>query len=179
MLPWIYEVEPESTFPEMELMLRKFAWKLTAKTGLSHEEAFSEMYCCFLTACANFKPEKGVKFSTYCHFILSMGVKEYLRSKYTTNEVALEENQSAVRFVAPHRITVLEILEDLSKDAKEIALLILESPKELHWLGEATTVYRFMVKVREFLRERKDFTNERISLGMDELREKLNEAWAS
>lgn len=152
-------VDPELELPKVEKLLYSLAWDFAQKYGLSFDEARSNSYVGFMKACRNFKPDRGMKFSSWCRLVtwgqhkslIMRRAEKYVETvelneelvgeatevNYTTLELceklpARESLASTLcRLICEAPAEMMEVTEGLSEEAQEIFFLFLESPKEI------------------------------------------------
>jgi hypothetical protein len=170
-------IDPATMLPEVEKMLHQRAWRTAQTTMVPYEEALSECHNSFMNACRLYKPDKGQKFSSYCYFVVAMEMKSLITRRTNDPLPKSEEIQEELVGEAPaERWHGLELLEDLSGDAKEILRLLLETPGELLG-GKPSEPGQLYQKVKWHLRD-KGGTLEEFLHADTEIRSRLQEAWA-
>jgi len=69
----------------------------------------------------------------------------------------------------------LEVVEELSEDAREIVQLLVETPAEL--LNGVTTPHRLLARVRAFLMRQRGYSRTRLRRAQEEVQEAFRELW--
>lgn len=171
------KLDPDVAFASVEKMLYSLAWR-TAKTyGLQFEDCRSECYYAFVKALNwRYNPNKGTKFSTCVHTIAAWRLRNLVLDKINTVPT-VEVEEEMLGAAPPERSESLELIDDLSDDAKEIIELLLETPGEI--LGQAPTpVNQLLNKVKNYLvnqgKCRKDLNKAHL-----EIQTRFTEAWAN
>lgn len=152
-------VDPEAELPKVEKLLYSLAWGFAQKYGLNFDEAKSNSYLGFMKACRNYKPGKGMKFSSWCrlvtwgqHMSLVMqraskhietielndeivGEPAYVnqRTLQLCETAALRGSLSSTlcRLLREAPAEMIEVAEGLSEEGQEMLLLFMEAPEEL------------------------------------------------
>lgn len=163
-------IDPTEEFPKVENMLYQLAWKTAQAYPVPFEEARSEAYYAFMRACADFKPDRGSKFSSWCYFWVWTHLKTFVTKRTVDPLVFIEVKESLLGEAPPERSEALEMLEDLSEDAKEIITLLIETPREL--IGLAMTPKQLLKKVKEHL-VAKGKARDRVDRAAEEIRLRL------
>ena len=192
------QIDAEVEFPKVEKMLYDLAWKFVAQyPQLPFEEAKSQAYWGYVRACHYFRPDRGMKFSSFVYqsawFNLKNLVMEKSAQRLTplsdlptfqeegaehTTEALLDHLLLQTRgAVATEPTAVADLVSGLPEDCKEIVRLLTEVPKEL--LGLEMTPKQFFKKVKQHLVERKGWATHRVEEASRTLKRHLNEeVWA-
>lgn len=190
-------IEPESAYLEVQDFLRKLAWKFVARYNVPFEEAMREANWGFVQAVQKYDPNRGAKFITFVGFTANNRLMDWIMYRAKQPEMVnieeavpflfLEETElfrtsdcvSEIPAHAPaQRSESLDMIEDLSTDAREIISLLIESPGEL--LGSApATARQLLHKVKRYLVEQKGRNKKRIDEATLEIQTRLREGWAN
>lgn len=171
-------INPETEFPNVEKMLYNLAWKTANTYPVTFEEARSEAYWAFMNACRDFNPTKakGSKFSSWCYFWVWTHLKTFVTKRSVDPLCFVEMNEDLVGTAPAERSESLDLIEDLSEDAKEIISLLLETPEEL--IGMSLTTRQLVKGVKNYLVKKKKRNKEKVDKAFEEARIHLQEAWA-
>lgn len=146
-------IDPTEVFPEVENLIYRICHRYVKTYPVSWEDIIGEAHDIFMKACEKYDPARGMKFSSYVYFLVSMKLKTFImRRSAAPDEV--EINEDVVGFSdTPHR--VFSLTEDLSEDAREIIGLIHEIPDDfIEFLGASSlSTKNFMKKLRYWLVE--------------------------
>lgn len=156
-------------------MLFKLASVASATHGLDYDECLRECYWAFVKA-VNWRwdPTKGTKLSTTVYTIAKWRLKNLKRARDMAIPT-LELNEE-IATAPPLRAESLELIDDLSADAREILDLILETPGEV--LGRSPVPVRHLVKrIKEYL-SKKGRDQRALESAHRELQECFRTAWA-
>jgi len=168
-------VNPEEEFPKVEKMLYNLAWKFTNTYPIDFEEAKREAYYAFVRACYDYNPARETKFSSWAYTWVWCHLKTLITKRTTDPLTFIEVKEEIFGEAAPERSPTLDMIDDLSEDAKEIIGLLLETPGEL--IGSKMTPRQFLYKVKEIL-VRGGKPKERVDKAHKEICEKFQAAWA-
>lgn len=173
-----FVVNPEEMFPLVENMIYRLSWNTSQTYPITFEEARSEAYTAFLCCCQDFKPEKGMKFSSACYYWVWTILKDLVMKRSADPHSFIQEEKDLVAIAGGKetlRADSLDLVEDLSGDAQEMIKLLVETPGEL--LEGVGTPKQLLSKVKNHLikqgRERS-----RIEKAHIEIRTRLQESWA-
>jgi len=146
-----HKLNAEIAFAQVEKMLYKLAWDAARAYKLEYEDCLSECYYAFVKAFNwRYDASKGTKFSTVVFTIAKWRLQNLMRTR--NSQAPMEElNEETAGFAPITRSVALEILGDLSEDAQEIVLLLVNTPPEI--AAEVTTPKRLLSKVKQHLRE--------------------------
>jgi len=95
------------------------------------------------------------------------------RSKDPLTFIEIEED--LLGEAPPERAESLDLLEELSEDAREIVEMILETPEEL--IGVVMTPRRLLHRVKDYMVARKGKSRNQVNLAVDEITIKFRQAW--
>lgn len=168
-------VDPIEMFPKVEKMICKFAWQYSETYPVSFEEARSEAYYAFMRACADYRPEEKTKFSSWCYFWIWTHLKTWITKRTVEPITFMEINEEMVGTATPDRAESLELVDDLSEDAKEIISLILETPSEIS--ASVVTVRRLLGEIKRYL-VKKGRSKKRVESAHKEICVRFQSAWA-
>lgn len=137
------QIDPSAEFPKVEKMLLSLAWKFSNAYGVSFDDARSEAYAGFMKACGNFKPNQGMKFSSWCYLVTWGFLKSWIirrakdplifvESLHETDLGHAEPEYSGCRTI--RGMKALELVEQVSRHQNVPSTfwtLLTESPQEL------------------------------------------------
>lgn len=169
-------MDPETAFQGVEKMLYGLAWKCHRTYGVPYEDALSECYYAFVKALNwRWKPGKGTKFSTTVQNIAQWRLKSLIINR--ANAVpTCELEDHMVGEAKPVRAESLELICDLSEDAKDIVALICETPAEI--LGASPVPVKQLVsRIKRYLEEQ-GRERQKLDAAHRELQLRFREAWA-
>jgi len=111
-------------------LIRKIAWSFHQSTGMEFEDLFQEAYIAYDYALRTHDPKKG-KITTYLWWCISAQLKRYL---YKQEEYKCKKYQQGVicsleDIFINQSDSSIPFWESLSKEAQEVANLVLMSPK--------------------------------------------------
>lgn len=195
-------VNPTEMFPTVEKMLYNLAWKFSRSYRLPFEDMRSEAYAGFMKACNNYKPKKGMKFSSWCYLVTWGYLKSHIMKRAADPLQFVEEIEDSMTEPAPGSVSIKTLMlidatekkpirhgllsllgempgelweatEDLSDVAEELFCLFLESPPEII---TARQKWEQIEQAKEHLARK--YGEEKIQQGFRELRSRLLEALA-
>lgn len=106
-------------------LIRKIAWSFHHTTGLEWDDLFQEAALAYCEALKNYDPKRGIKITTYMWWCISSDLKNYLKKQEKQNgHICSIEDVDVDR-----PVNTTPIFESLSKEATEIANMVLSSPK--------------------------------------------------
>ena len=142
-------VDPEEVFPQVENIIYQLAHRFSKAYPISFDECLSEGYWAFMEACGRWDPKRKAKLSSFVYFITWCKLKNLVikRSKEPLEFVEIKEEMLGEAPLDKSR--VMELIEDLSEDAKEIVGLLIETPGEL--VGVEMTPKQFFKKVKDYM----------------------------
>lgn len=171
-------MNPEKAWPTVERMLYKMAWKTTERYGVPFEDARSEVYLAFMKACWRWDPKRHARFTSFACFIANCRLRSLIMDRATahTQMPCVELNEEMLGFAPELRSECLEMLDDLSEDARELVSLLLEIPEDL--IGYRMTPRQLMARVKRFMIEKRGRDKKRVKKAHRELQLRFQEAWA-
>ncbi len=131
-------IDPTEALPSVNKMLYDLAWK-ARNSRFPFEEAISEAYWAFVQACYSYDPHRGAKFTTWCYFKTWTHLKTVVTKKTRDPLVFTEMKEELVGAAPANKRDFLDMVEDLSSDAREIISLLLDAPKEVLHTVPTTT----------------------------------------
>lgn len=149
MIPKTNNIDPEVEFPKVEKMLYALAWKYAKTYPVTFEEARSEVFFAFMRACGDFKPERGMKFSSWCYTWAWQHLKTWVTKRTVDPLEFVEIKEELLGEAPPERSDLLDLASELSGDAQEIVNLLIEIPEEFH--GVSMTAKQLMKRVKDYL----------------------------
>lgn len=111
-------------------LIRKIAWSFHHTTGMEFDDLFSEATLAYCKAEKEFNPNKGAGFSTFAFIYIRCSLLDYVHknNRYKDHFISIQE---AYHFAKKQTYQVESSLEMFStKEAQEIANVILDSPQE-------------------------------------------------
>ena len=146
------------------LLIRKIAWSFHRSTGSSVDDLFQEASLAYLKALDSYNPSKGA-ISTYMWYCITSHLKSYLNRerKMNTPLCSIEEVDIDKPISSPL------LFESLTKDAQQIAAVVLKSPKKYSIKPPSLALDRIK-RVMQY----KGWNKFRISQGMKELKVALS-----
>ncbi len=171
------KVNPEKNWPGVERMLYSMAWKTTERYGVPFEDCRSEVYYAFMKACWRFDPTRDAKFSSFCCFIANCRLKSLIMNRAADNKEmpCVELNEDVIGYAPEQRSECMEMIEDLSEDAKEIVALLLEIPKDL--VGKRMSPRQLLRRVKQHLIEECGKDRDAINTAHKELCRRFRSVW--
>jgi len=168
-------VDPDEELPKVEKLIFDLAWKFTKTYPIDFQEARREAYYAFVRACYDYNPSRGTKFSSWVYTWVWCHLKTLITKRTVEPLVFIEVKDEIFGEAAPDRSPTLDMIGDLSEDAKEIIKLLLETPGEL--LGSACTPKQLLHKVKNYL-VGKGRPKAEVDKAHKEIVQKFREAWA-
>lgn len=169
-------MNPEQALPAVQKILHKVAWDSALRYPIPYEDAMSEAYVAFMAACRTFDPSRGTQFSSWVYFNAWTHLKTIVMKRSSDRLVFQEIREEEGGTEMPRQIPSLEILQELSDDARLLAAMLLETPQEL--LGLPMTPKQLLRKVKGLLVDRFGWTLSRTEKATTEIREALRSSWA-
>lgn len=177
----------EEAFRSVEKLLYKLAWETTEAYAIPFEEALSECYYGFVKAYNwRYDPTKGTKFST-CVCIIAKWRLRSLVIRRAESLPTVEINEELAGYAPPVHAESLELIDDLSEEAKAMVGLLLEPPAEIVGAPKTTRgklmppppvpVSSLAKRVKEYL-VRRGYNKRNVDRAHVELRERFQAAWA-
>lgn len=180
MNPVLPVVDPDTAFPQVEKMIYDLCWKFSGTYPITFEECKSEAYYAFVKSCYDFKPERKMKFSTWCYYWVWCKLKDLVTFRSKDPMCFVEMNDDHVSLFGeapPQRSESLEMIDDLSDDAKEIINLLIETPAEI--LGGASIpAKQLLVRVKRYLEEHAGRSRKDLDKAHREIELRFREQWA-
>lgn len=166
----------DTEFAQCEKMLYKLAWRAVETYGLTFSEALSEVGYGFVKAFNwRFKPGRGHKLSTCACSIASWRLHQLVIDR-TTAMPTVEIDDELVGHAPATHSPSLEIVEEMSADAKEIIHLLLETPAEI--LGQAPVPITHLLKRVKAYLVSKGRSKDALDIAHSEIKQRFQEAWA-
>lgn len=142
-------IQADKELPKIEKMIYRLAWKFT-HAQFPFEDARQEAFMAYVKACETFDETRGMKFSTYVYF----KVKNHLITRVTKDankQVFYFEPEQIFRAIEgnqllePKELTRWQdMLQELSRDAREVIALIVDTPHDL--IGDASLTPKALLK---------------------------------
>ena len=143
--------EPHSSGVELDLA-RKVAWMYHRSSGIDHEELYSEALLAYAKALdamrrGTFDPDR-VKFTTYATTAMHNRLRSAIKQrKYQAFPFVPRDEKTPQ---TDREVTLLDLLDGLSEDARFAVDMVLESPLDFLSISRCAAG----VRVRKALRER-------------------------
>jgi hypothetical protein len=172
-------IDPDVQLPLVEKMLYDLAWRTANTYPVPFEEAKAEAYYAFVRACHDYNPTKakGSKFSSWCYFWVWTHLKTFV-TKRSTDPLLFVEPAELKDGEAPSAWSpTLELVDELSEDAREIISLLLETPSDLLG-GRSVTARQLLALVKKHLVEA-GRSKVRVEKAHIEIETKFRAAWAN
>lgn len=169
-------LNPDEVLPTVEQMLYKLAWKTAQAYPITFDEAKAEAYYAFVRACHDYNPAKGSKPSSWIYFWVWTHLKTVITKRTVDPLTFVEIDDDLCGEAPPETSPSLELVEEMSEDAKEIISLLLETPAEI--LEEVgLTPKQLLTRVKSYLVSRGK-SKEVVDKADQEIRQRFQEAWA-
>lgn len=188
--------------PGVEKILFSLAQKTSKTCPVTYQEALSECYFAYMCACRDWDPfyqKKGrnSKFSSWVYFWTWTHLKTWITKRTNDRLVFFDSPGDEEDGVLPYWIEnipappqhspCLELIEDLSQDARELVKLILEMPSDLKkdmWMtkGDDWTIVppeRILEKVVNHMVRQLDHEEDNIEWAVAECMSKFRAVWAN
>lgn len=115
-------------------LIKKICWSWHKTTGINFETLEAEANLAYAECQHCYNPQRG-KFSTILYHGIESKFKNLLKYKYLNKhdgiEVELEEAAGSSPCTQERRCMLANIIDNLSKEAKEIVSIVLEAPGDL------------------------------------------------
>ena len=122
----------QETYQKYEKCIAKLVWKYAAKSRFHFDELLSEANMGFLHAVDTFNKNKA-SFHTHCYITINGRLNNYIKQKDYLN--SFDENITlSVESTRPNpeqNATFNDLVESMSKEAREVVETLLETPKEM------------------------------------------------
>lgn len=174
-------VDPTANLAAVENILNALAHKYKDQYPITFEEAKTEAYYAYVRACYDFKPDAGMKFSSWVYTWVWQHLKTLIMKRSADPLAFIEINDETTPCEAGVGSMSLQMIlddtaADLSSDAVTILKLIVETPGDV--IGEmSVTPKQLLSRVKAMLadawgdRRRVDDAHKEICL-------RFAEAWA-
>lgn len=168
-------IDPEVALPQVEKIIFQLAHKFSNMYPIPYDECLSEGYMAFMRACEDYNPKRKMKFSSWVYYWVWCKLKD-LVMKRSKEPVCFVEINDDLTVAAPAvKSECLDLVAEMSSDAKEIISLLIETPREL--IGVAMTPRQYMSRVKGHL-VRKGRCPKEVDKAHKELTIRFQEAWA-
>lgn len=121
-------------YNDYEKLIKKISWSWHKTTGIEFETLESEANIAFAECQHNYNPKKG-KFSTLLWHAIESRFKNLLKrnhqNRYDGIEVELEDMALSTPCNQERNCIFANLINSLSKEAKEITSIVLEAPADL------------------------------------------------
>jgi DNA-directed RNA polymerase specialized sigma subunit len=169
-------INPEAELPKVQKLIYAMAHKFSSTYPISYEECLSEGYWAFMRACEKFQPDRGMKFSSWVYSRVWYGLKDLVTKRSKDPITFIEIDEDLFGEAPAVKSESLEMIEDLSQDAREIISLLMETPEEIMG-GMSATPRQFLKAVKNYL-IRKGRCPKQIDAAHQEIRQRFQEVWA-
>lgn len=156
-------VDTAAAYESTKLLIYKTCHRFAHAYGVQFDDLLSVAHQSFMAACtskAAWREGKGTKLSTYICWWVTCDLKTYMQ-KQRRRGITLELNEEIVGEDTTHHSFMDDFTVSLTEDARLVASLVVEAPKELNdMLVETTrsmqTISKRVVRdtVRELLMDR-------------------------
>lgn len=171
-------INPDEMLPTVEKMLFNLAWKCANAYPVTFEEARSEAYYAFMCACRDYDPTRGSKFSTWCYFWTWTHLKTFITKRTVDPLSFFDIDEELVGAAPPQRSESLDMIEDLSEDAREIIALIIETPHEI-LRGTPIPAKHLLTRVKAYLVAKRGKDRRKLDQASEEIKIRFRAAWAN
>ena len=117
-------------YPEYEKCICKLAWKYANQSRFDFDELLSEANQGFLHAVDTFDPDKGACFHTWLYHTVTGFLKNFINQKQD-NDLEYFDIQAGDNPNPEQNAIFSEMLNSLSKEAKEVVGVVLSCPAEI------------------------------------------------
>jgi len=148
-------------------LIRKIAWSFHNTTGLEWDELFQEASLYYFRALKTWDPERGQKLTTYIYRSMTCELINYVRKnkKFSENYSSLEIEKLTHVPASNDFFDSTRFFESLTKEAQEIADLVLASPKPFDCRSPRKAQERVVNILREW-----GWSEEKIESGLEALK---------
>jgi hypothetical protein len=167
-------IDPEQMLPEVETLLRQLAWRISEPLGIPYQETLAEAYFLYMRACKTYDPTKGSKFSTWVYFVVEHNLRNFARSRLKKGPEMVELDEDICGTV-PEKSPIFDFIEDLPRDARILAKLLIETPTEI-LNGSPISPKDLLKRVRLYMVER-GWKWDKILLAQEQLQLRLGEMY--
>ena len=123
------EIGPDERYASVEKLLRKLANRFYCCNQCSFEDKLSTANLGYVRACQEFDPEKGA-FTTIVSWKVKGALIQHKRSCFRqSNRFHLNPEMQNVQYTPTN--SILNYFHELSDDAKQVANIIMDAPKEI------------------------------------------------
>ncbi len=162
----------ERLYHENEKMLHSLAHKAASRCGRPEEDLFGEACWLFMRACEGFDPGRGVAFGTYLWRAVHNGLIAFAVKQDLAPDP--EHVPEAATTITPDRQLILqEWLNNLSKEAHDVATIILEGPAEVMMLSLQSLHRLSLHQIKEHLHRERGWSWPTIWSAMRELKREV------
>lgn len=145
-------IDPEEMFPQVERIIYQLAHRFSRTYPVPYNECLSEGYWAFMEACRRYDTKRKAKFSSFVYFLTWTRLKNLIRHR-SKEPLCFVDTVKHDAWLTAHatqdKSKVLELIDDLSEDAKEIVGLLIETPQD--FIGMEMTPRQLLRKVRALL----------------------------
>lgn len=174
------DIALDARLADVQNLIYKQAWKASERYKLPFDECLSECYWDFVRATNwKFKPERGVKFSTYLQFLIQIHFRTLLRKRIERDKrfPMSQLNEATAGSVPAQHSPALEAVEGMSTEAREIVNLLVDTPRELLDVWDPVSPKELLRRVKEHL-HCKGHSKPKLDQAHKELETKLRILWA-
>lgn len=111
-------------------LIRKIAWSYHKSTGIEWDELFQECVLIYYHSLQSYNPKRG-RFTTHLWYSICSNLNNYLKKEalYKERIVSIEDVQADIP------VSYADFSESLTKEAQEIAEIIIASSKKYLWVN--------------------------------------------
>jgi hypothetical protein len=160
----------DQTYQDHEKILWDRAWSFASSTGHPVEDLVSVGRSAFMRAWKGYDPGRGGAFGTLFYQVLNRELARYV-GKYRPSEREAPEEGSLFTNPDPtSRMSVEELLAEVSREAREVLTLLIQAPAEILGVFGWSNPKALRGRVRTYLREERGWTWRKIDEVMREMR---------
>jgi len=128
-------------YPEYQKCIQKLTWKWVKRSRFGFDELLSEANIGFIKAVDSFDDDKAC-FHTYLYIYLNSHLQNYVTRTMPSDDFPLNGLQASNQANPEQNCTFLNLIENLSSEAKEMVEVVLNTPAEMIELVRAMTSNR-------------------------------------
>lgn len=123
--------DPDAAFEAVQKMLQSLAWRAKMDPKWPFEDAYSEACLAFMSAYDKYDPDRGMKFSSWVFFKARLHLRKCRKEVVNDPHVYCEITEKLGGVAPGYQKAWIEMLDDLSSDAREIVSLLIETPRDI------------------------------------------------
>lgn len=154
---------PNETYASIELLLHNITHKFSAQYQLPYNDLLSYVHSIYPTIVERYNPTKGTKFSTWVAFATRMSLITH--TKKELRHMGYEEINEEICGSECQSTFLIDLLEDISDDARYIVNIILNEKRSLSRMMQRKNVKqskRYLKVLTMYLRDRMGWSSARI-----------------